>query len=50
LLHWSVTIYALLVSCPNLSLNLVRNAVCVGHGGAATHPPSYSVEGAENVI
>jgi len=36
LLHQNMAIYAFLVSCSNLLLILVRNAVCVGHGRAAT--------------
>jgi hypothetical protein len=36
LLHQNTAIYASFVSCSNLSLILLGNAVCVGHGGAAT--------------
>ena len=36
--HRSIAIYASFVSCSNLSLILLRNTVCVGHGGAATRP------------
>jgi hypothetical protein len=44
LLHQNTAIYAGFVSCSNLSLILVRNAVCVGHGRAATRlviPATY---------
>jgi hypothetical protein len=42
-LHQNMAIYALLVPCSNLSLILVRNAVCVGHGWATRRRMHSSV-------
>ena len=40
LLHQNTAIYASLISCSNLSLILLRNTVCVGHGRVA-HTCAY---------